>query len=144
MEILKKYCDPMVRGRAIPVGRRAVLLYALFSRADLNYRYCGGRAVFRARSRDQSDRDYFTRLDGPSKRKGRSTNDSKCEQQADDRNSLYRSRYWRFAFLELTQIYASRYGSGVVPAENAVPISSIPECEKRQSPPPERRKRVAN
>jgi membrane protein len=40
---------------------------------------------------------------------------------------------------EFTQIYASRFGSGVVPAENALPISAIPESERRESPPPEKR-----
>jgi membrane protein len=52
---------------------------------------------------------------------------------------VYYSALIFFFGAEFTQIYASRYGSGVVPAENAVPIASIPECERRESPPPEKR-----
>jgi membrane protein len=52
---------------------------------------------------------------------------------------VYYSALIFFFGAEFTQIYASRYGSGVVPAENAVPIAAIPECERRESPPPEKR-----
>lgn len=52
---------------------------------------------------------------------------------------VYYSALIFFLGAEFTQIYASRYGSGVVPAENAVPIASIPESERRESPPPEKR-----
>jgi membrane protein len=52
---------------------------------------------------------------------------------------IYYSSLIFFFGAEFTQIYASRYGSGVVPAENAVPIAAIPESEKRESPPPEKR-----
>jgi membrane protein len=52
---------------------------------------------------------------------------------------VYYSSLIFFFGAEFTQIYASRYGSGVVPAENAVPIAAIPESEKRESPPPEKR-----
>ena len=52
---------------------------------------------------------------------------------------VYYSALIFFFGAEFTQIYASRYGSGVVPAENAVPIASIPESERRESPPPEKR-----
>ena len=52
---------------------------------------------------------------------------------------VYYSSLIFFFGAEFTQIYASRYGSGGVPAENAVPINSIPESARRQSPPPERR-----
>jgi len=52
---------------------------------------------------------------------------------------VYYSALIFFFGAEFTQIYASRYGSGVVPAENAVPIAAIPECERRESPTPEKR-----
>ena len=52
---------------------------------------------------------------------------------------VYYSALIFFFGAEFTQIYASRYGSGVVPAENAVPLASIPESERRESPPPEKR-----
>ena len=52
---------------------------------------------------------------------------------------VYYSSLIFFFGAEFTQIYASRYGSGVVPADNAIPIASIPESEKRESPPPEKR-----
>ena len=52
---------------------------------------------------------------------------------------VYYSSLIFFFGAEFTQIYASRYGSGVVPADNAIPITSIPESEKRESPPPEKR-----
>ena len=52
---------------------------------------------------------------------------------------VYYSSLIFFFGAEFTQIYASRYGSGVVPAENAVSIAAIPESEKRESPPPEKR-----
>jgi len=58
--------------------------------------------------------------------------------------SEFRESYSRFAskvkwysslifFLgaEFTQAYASQYGSGVVPADNAQPIGASPEGEKR-------------
>ncbi len=44
-----------------------------------------------------------------------------------------------FLGAEFTQVYATQYGSGVVPADNAQPIGASPEAEKRQSPPPENR-----
>jgi membrane protein len=52
---------------------------------------------------------------------------------------VYYSSLIFFFGAEFTQIYASRYGSGVVPADNAIPIAAIPESEKRESPPPEKR-----
>jgi len=52
---------------------------------------------------------------------------------------VYYSSLIFFFGAEFTQIYASRYGSGVVPSENAIPIAAIPESEKRESPAPEKR-----
>jgi len=52
---------------------------------------------------------------------------------------VYYSSLIFFFGAEFTQVYATRYGSGVVPAENAQPMASVPESEKRQSPPPEKR-----
>jgi membrane protein len=48
---------------------------------------------------------------------------------------VYYSSLIFFLGAEFTQVYASLYGSGVVPAEHAEPISA----QKRESPPPERR-----
>jgi membrane protein len=48
---------------------------------------------------------------------------------------VYYSSLIFFFGAEFTQVYASLYGSGVVPAEHAEPISA----QKRESPPPERR-----
>ena len=52
---------------------------------------------------------------------------------------VYYSSLIFFLGAEFTQVYASRLGSGVVPAENAQPIAAVPEEEQRQSPPPEKR-----
>ena len=52
---------------------------------------------------------------------------------------VYYSSLIFFLGAELTQVYASRYGSGVVPAESAESISSAHETQKRKSPPPEKR-----
>jgi membrane protein len=52
---------------------------------------------------------------------------------------VYYSSLIFFLGAEFTQVYASRLGAGVVPAENAQPIAAVPEEEQRQSPPPEKR-----
>jgi membrane protein len=54
---------------------------------------------------------------------------------------VYYSSLIFFLGAEFTQVYASRYGSGVVPAENAERIASAHETQKRKSPPPEKRSR---
>jgi len=48
---------------------------------------------------------------------------------------VYYSSLIFFLGAEFTQVYASQYGSGVVPSENAEPLSN----RKRQTPPPESR-----
>jgi membrane protein len=50
---------------------------------------------------------------------------------------VYYSSLILFLGAEFTQVYASQYGSGVVPAETAEPISAAQE--RRESPPPETR-----
>jgi membrane protein len=50
---------------------------------------------------------------------------------------VYYSSLIFFLGAEFTQVYASLYGSGVVPADHAEPISA----QKRETPPPERRTR---
>jgi membrane protein len=50
---------------------------------------------------------------------------------------VYYSSLIFFLGAEFTQVYTSQYGSGVVPAETAEPISAA--REKRESPPPETR-----
>jgi membrane protein len=52
---------------------------------------------------------------------------------------VYYSSLIFFLGAEFTQVYATQYGSGVVPAENAEPIAVAQETEKRASPPPEKR-----
>jgi membrane protein len=52
---------------------------------------------------------------------------------------VYYSSLIFFLGAELTQVYASRYGSGVAPSENAEKISAAREAAKRESPPPEKR-----
>lgn len=52
---------------------------------------------------------------------------------------VYYSSLIFFLGAEFTQVYATQYGSGVVPAENAEPIAVAQETQKRESPPPERR-----
>jgi membrane protein len=52
---------------------------------------------------------------------------------------VYYSSLIFFLGAEFTQVYASQYGSGVVPAENAEPISIAGDAPNRESPPPERR-----
>jgi membrane protein len=52
---------------------------------------------------------------------------------------VYYSSLIFFLGAEFTQVYAREYGSGVVPAENAQPISSPREEQKRNSPAPEDR-----
>src|SRR6266498_1123686 len=52
---------------------------------------------------------------------------------------VYYSAMIFFLGAEFTQVYATQYGSGVVPADNAQRIGASPEAEKRQSPPPENR-----
>lgn len=49
---------------------------------------------------------------------------------------VYYSSLIFFLGAEFTQVYASQYGSGVTPTENAEPISAN---RKRETPPPERR-----
>ena len=48
---------------------------------------------------------------------------------------VYYSSLIFFLGAEFTQVYATEYGSGVAPAEHALPISLLP----RKTPPPERR-----
>jgi membrane protein len=52
---------------------------------------------------------------------------------------VYYSSLIFFLGAEFTQVYASRYGSGVKPAENAQSLASVPESERRESPAPEKR-----
>jgi membrane protein len=52
---------------------------------------------------------------------------------------VYYSALIFFLGAEFTQVYASRYGSGVKPTEHAQPIDATAETEKRESPPPDRR-----
>jgi len=52
---------------------------------------------------------------------------------------VYYSSLIFFFGAEFTQIYASEYGSGVVPSENAQPIAAAPDETRRESPPPEKR-----
>jgi membrane protein len=54
---------------------------------------------------------------------------------------VYYSSLIFFLGAEFTQVYASQYGSGVVPADNAEAISAARETQKRKSPPPQRRSR---
>ncbi len=52
---------------------------------------------------------------------------------------VYYSSLIFFLGAEFTQVYATQYGSGVVPAKNAEPIAVAQETQKRESPPPEKR-----
>jgi membrane protein len=52
---------------------------------------------------------------------------------------VYYSALIFFLGAESTQVYASQYGSGVKPTENAQPIAAAAETDKRESPPPDRR-----
>jgi len=52
---------------------------------------------------------------------------------------VYYSSLNFFLGAEFTQVYATQYGSGVVPAQNAEPIAVAQETQKRESPPPEKR-----
>jgi membrane protein len=52
---------------------------------------------------------------------------------------VYYSSLIFFLGAEFTQVYATQYGSGVVPTENAQPIAAAPEAARRESPPPEKR-----
>lgn len=52
---------------------------------------------------------------------------------------VYYSSLILFLGAEFTQVYASRYGSGVVPTAAAEPISAARKNARRKSPPPERR-----
>jgi membrane protein len=52
---------------------------------------------------------------------------------------VYYSSLIFFLGAEFTQVCASRYGSGVVPAETAEPISAAREAQKRESSPPDQR-----
>ena len=52
---------------------------------------------------------------------------------------VYYSSLIFFLGAEFTQVYATQYGSGVVPAENAQPIAAARETARRESPPPEKR-----
>ena len=52
---------------------------------------------------------------------------------------VYYSSLIFFLGAEFTQVYASQYGSGVVPAKNAETISATHETQQRESPPPRRR-----
>ena len=56
---------------------------------------------------------------------------------------VYYSSLIFFLGAEFTQVYARAYGSGVVPAENAEPISRAREDQKRNSPAPEDRTTAA-
>jgi membrane protein len=55
---------------------------------------------------------------------------------------VYYSALIFFLGAEFTQVYASQYGSGVVPSENAEPLSAARESEKRESPTPEKRSQM--
>jgi len=52
---------------------------------------------------------------------------------------VYYSSLIFFLGAEFTQVYASQFGSGVRPTENAQPIAAAAEAKKRESPPPEDR-----
>ena len=52
---------------------------------------------------------------------------------------VYYSSLIVFLGAELTQVYATEYGSGVAPTENAQPIASSAGTEKRATPAPESR-----
>jgi membrane protein len=52
---------------------------------------------------------------------------------------VYYSSLIFFLGAEFTQVYASRYGPGVIPAENAESIAKAKPEDTRQTPPPERR-----
>ena len=52
---------------------------------------------------------------------------------------VYYSSLIFFLGAEFTQVYATQYGSGVVPAENAQSIAAANETTRRESPPPEKR-----
>lgn len=52
---------------------------------------------------------------------------------------VYYSSLILFFGAEFTQVYATEYGSGVVPAENAESIAAADKSQKRESPPPEER-----
>jgi membrane protein len=54
---------------------------------------------------------------------------------------VYYSSLIFFLGAEFTQVYASQYGSGLAPAENAEPIGTT---QKRVTPPPERRSGTLN
>jgi len=52
---------------------------------------------------------------------------------------VYYSSLIFFFGAEFTQVYASKYGSGVVPAGNAQSIAAGTKYQNRQSPPPDKR-----
>jgi membrane protein len=52
---------------------------------------------------------------------------------------VYYSSLIFFLGAEFTQVYATRYGSGIVPSEHAQPIHRARETQRRSSPPPEER-----
>jgi membrane protein len=52
---------------------------------------------------------------------------------------VYYSSLILFFGAEFTQVYATEYGSGVVPAEHAESIAAADKSKKRESPPPEER-----
>ena len=52
---------------------------------------------------------------------------------------VYYSALIFFLGAEFTQVYATQYGSGVIPAKNAEPLAVAQETQKRESPPPEER-----
>jgi membrane protein len=52
---------------------------------------------------------------------------------------VYYSALIFFLGAEFTQVYATQYGSGVIPAKNAEPLAVAQETQKRESPPPEKR-----
>ena len=52
---------------------------------------------------------------------------------------VYYSSLIFFLGAEFPQVFASRYGSGDKPAENAQSLASVPKSDRRQSPPPEKR-----
>jgi membrane protein len=55
---------------------------------------------------------------------------------------VYYSSLIFFLGAEFTQVYASQYGSGVTPAENAETSAAVQRTQSRETPPPERRSEI--
>jgi membrane protein len=55
---------------------------------------------------------------------------------------VYYSAQILFFGAEFTQVYANKYGSGVVPTENAVPLSEEPRARQRTPRPADGEARV--